>query len=129
VARATLESIAFQVRDVFDAMRADAAVPLPALLADGGASRNDVLMQCQADLLGCPVARNTSADLSACGAAWLAGLAVGTWPSLAALSDLPRTVDRFEPRMPAAERGRRYDGWRQAVARARLGSGHAPEAV
>ena len=119
VARATLESIAYQVRDVFDAMRADAGTPLPVLLADGGASRNDALMQAQADLLGCPVVRNLSADLSACGAAWLAGLAVGIWPSAEALAALPRATDRFEPRLSAAERARRLAGWADAVSRAR----------
>ena len=86
VARATIEAIAYQVRDVFDAMCADAGVPLTALLADGGASRNDALMQMQADVLGCPVVRNLSTDLSACGVAWLAGLAVGVWASLDSLA-------------------------------------------
>jgi len=119
VARATLESIAFQVRDVFDVMRADAGAPLPVLLADGGASRNDTLMQFQADVLGCPVVRNLSSDLSACGAAWLAGLSVGVWPSRDALAALPRATDRFEPRLSAAERDRRYAGWTDAVSRAR----------
>ena len=116
VARATVESIAYQVRDVFDAMRADAGAP-SALLADGGASRNDALMQFQADILGCAVVRNDSADLSALGAAWLAGLAVGVWPSTDALARLPRTVTRFEPRMAEAERDALYSGWRDAVAR------------
>jgi len=118
VARATVDSIAYQVRDVFDAMRADAGAP-SALLADGGASRNDALMQFQADILGCAVERNDSADLSARGAAWLAGLAVGVWPSTAALSQLPRTVTRFEPRLADAARDTLYSGWREAVSRAR----------
>lgn len=118
VARATIDAIAYQVRDVFEAMREDGAAPL-ALLADGGASRNDDLMQFQADILGCPVVRSDSADLSAQGAAWLAGLAVGLWRSVDALAALPRPVSRFEPRMPDAERDRRYDGWKHAVDRAR----------
>jgi glycerol kinase len=118
VARATIEAIAYQVRDVFEAMREDGATP-QSLLADGGASRNDDLMQFQADLLGCPVVRNGSTDLSAQGAAWLAGLAVGLWPSIDALADLPRDVTTFEPSMGDTERRRRCDGWRQAVARAR----------
>jgi glycerol kinase len=137
-ARATVESIAYQVRDVFDAMRADAGAPsvllldagapsvlVPdagapsVLLADGGASRNDALMQFQADILGCAVERNDSTDLSARGAAWLAGLAVGVWPSTDALSVLPRTVTRFEPRMAGAERDALYSGWCDAVSRAR----------
>jgi glycerol kinase len=120
VARAALESIAYQVRDVFDAMEADVGVTLPELLADGGATQNDRLMQFQADMLARPVRRNLSADLSAVGAAWLAGLALGVWASLDELSALPRHQDVFQPRMPGAERDRLYDGWHSAVARARL---------
>lgn len=120
VARAALESIAYQVRDVFDAMEADAGTPLPELLADGGASQNDVLMQFQADILARPVRRNLSADLSAIGAAWLAGLALGVWASTDELEALPRRQDVFEPCMSSAERDRLYDGWQIAVARARV---------
>ena len=120
VARATLESIAYQVRDVFDAMRSDTGHTPVALLADGGASRNDTMMQFQADMLGCPVVRNGSTDLSAQGAAWLAGLASGVWPNLEALTRLPRSVDRFEPRMSVGERDARYAGWIDAVQRARV---------
>jgi glycerol kinase len=117
-ARATLESIAYQVRDVFDAMEADTSRRLPALLADGGASRNDFLMQFQADILDRPVVRSASEHVSAIGAAWLAGLATGVWPSLEALAALPRAERRFEPGMAAADRRRLYDGWREAVQRA-----------
>ena len=118
VARATIDSIAYQVRDVFDAMREDGASPA-VLLADGGASRNADLMQFQADILGCPVVRSDSAELSARGAAWLAGLAVGIWQSVEALAELPRAVTRFEPRMSERECRRLYGGWQDAVARAR----------
>ena len=118
VARATIDSIAYQVRDVFEAMREDGTAPL-ALLADGGASRNDDLMQLQADVLDCPVIRSDSADLSAQGAAWLAGLAVGIWASTETLAALPHGVSRFEPRMSDTERDRRCRGWQDAVARAR----------
>ena len=118
VARATIDSIAYQVCDVFEVMRSEAPAVLPELLADGGATRNDYLMQFQADVLGCPVHRSRSADLSACGAAWLAGLAVGVWRGLDDLRSLPRATDRFEPRIDAGERTRLVDGWRQAVARA-----------
>lgn len=118
VARATIESIAFQVRDVFEAMREDGTTPA-LLLADGGASRNAELMQFQADILDRPVVRSDAAELSARGAAWLAGLAAGIWPSVDALARLPRAVTRFEPRMPASERDRRYAGWQDAIARAR----------
>ncbi|MFO7694992.1 MAG: glycerol kinase GlpK [Vicinamibacterales bacterium] len=121
VARATIDAVAYQVRDVFEAMREDGAAPR-ALLADGGASCNDDLMQFQADILGCPVLRSGSTDLSAQGAAWLAGLAAGIWPSTEALAMLPREVSRFEPIMSAAERDRRCEGWRNAVARARTRS-------
>jgi glycerol kinase len=118
VARATIDSIAYQVRDVFDAMREDGAAPA-VLLADGGASRNADLMQFQADILSCPVVRSDAAELSARGAAWLAGLAVGIWPSLDELAALPRATTRFDPTMGDAERDRRYAGWRDAVARTR----------
>ncbi len=120
VARATLESIAYQVKDVFEAMQSDLELELPALMADGGASQNPLLMQFQADILGRPVIRNLSTDLSAIGAAWLAGLAVGFWSSLEELESLPRLEDRFEPRMPESERQDRYAGWREAVSRAML---------
>lgn len=118
VARAALEAIAYQVRDVFDLMEAESGRELPALLADGGASQNDTLMQFQADILGRPVVRSSSAELSAVGAAWLAGLASGVWTSLEELENLPRPVRRFEPRMPASQRNILYEGWRRAVARA-----------
>lgn len=117
-ARATIESIAYQVRDVFDVMQRESGQDLPALLADGGASRNDLLMQFQADILGRPVIRNTSPDLSAVGAAWLAGLAVGMWSSLEELEALPRLEQSFEPRLREPERERLYSGWCEAVHRA-----------
>ena len=119
VARATVDSIAYQVADVFQAMRQDAGLPLPALFADGGASRNDGLMQFQADILACPVIRSGSADLSAVGAAWLAGLAVGYWQSLEELERLPRATTRFEPAMSDAHRNELLAGWRDALRRSR----------
>ena len=118
VARAAVESIAFQIHDVFRAMEADFGSDLPALLADGGASRNDSLMQFQADVLDRPVLRSRSADLSALGAAYLAGLATGVWKSLEEIELLPRGRDRFEPKMAATKRDAMIDGWRNAVARA-----------
>ena len=120
VARATLESIAYQVRDVFAAMQADAGIDLEFLLADGGASRNDQLMQFQADILGRPVLRSTSADVSALGATYLAGLAVGVWSSVEDIMALPRAHDRFEPQLSPERRAELADGWQQAVARATL---------
>jgi len=120
IARATLDAIAFQVRDVFDAMQADAGTPLSTLLADGGASRNDLLMQIQADTIGCPVERSRSSDVSALGAALLAGLAIGLWKDEGALEALIPARDRFEPQIADAEREARYAGWRGALARALL---------
>jgi glycerol kinase len=119
VARATVDSIAYQVYDVFDAMRQDAGIPLPALFADGGASRNDRLMQFQADLVGCPVVRSSSTELSAIGAAWLAGLAVGCWKSLDELEALPHATTRFDPQIPDSQRGALIDGWHEALKRTR----------
>ncbi len=118
-ARAAVESIAYQVRDVFEAMRRDTASPMPALFADGGASRNDNLMQFQAGILGCPVIRNSSADLSAIGAAWLAGLAAGYWRSFEELESLHKQTTRFEPDMPASRRERLLQGWTDALSRSR----------
>lgn len=119
IARAALESIAYQVRDVFDVMTRAIGVSTGTLLADGGASRNDQLMQFQADVLDCPVIRNRSTELSAAGAAWLAGLAIGIWRSREELEHVTRGVDRFEPRLPATKRQPLLDGWRDAVGRAR----------
>jgi glycerol kinase len=124
VARATIESIAYQIRDVFDVMNAAAPAGLSALLADGGGSGNDALMQFQADILGCPVMRCASPDISALGAAYLAGLAVGLWTSEKEVAALPRERDRFEPRLSLSERDELYAGWRQAIDRALLGAGN-----
>jgi glycerol kinase len=118
LARASIESIAYQIRDVFEALCADAGA-LSSLLADGGASHNDALMQFQADILGVPVIRSSSADISALGAAWLAGLAVGVWRDASELSQLPRPICRFEPAMAADQRERLYAGWLDAVNRTR----------
>jgi glycerol kinase len=117
LARAALEAIAYQVRDVFDVMQAEAGAALDTLLADGGASRSDLLMQFQADMLDCPVLRSSSPDVSPLGAAFLAGLAVGIWSDEAEIERLVPPRDRFEPTMPADQRKTLYAGWREAVAR------------
>ena len=117
LSRAALESIAFQVRDVFAVMTCDGRIDPAVLLADGGASRSDLLMQFQADVLGKPVVRNNATDISALGAAYLAGLALGTWSSLDDIGALPQSLERFEPRMGDAERRAALDAWRDAVAR------------
>jgi glycerol kinase len=122
LARATIEAIAYQVRDVFDVMRAESGIDLGVLLADGGASRNSMLMQFQADIIGRAVLRSLSADASALGAAYLAGLAVGIWRGLEAIEGLPRPRERFEPQMSAEERAARAMGWKTAIARVTLGT-------
>ena len=117
LARATLEAIAYQVRDVFDVMQAESGTPLQTLLADGGGSRNDLLVQFQADIIHCPVLRSTSSDVSPLGAAYLAGLAVGLWVDEAEIERLVPPRDRFEPSMSADQREALYAGWQRAIAR------------
>jgi glycerol kinase len=117
--RATLEAICYQTRDVMEAMERDAGLRLGALKVDGGASRNDLLMQMQADILGVPVVRPIVNETTALGAACAAGLAVGMWESP---EDLARhwIADRtFEPRTTASERDTGYAQWKRAVERAR----------
>ena len=118
-ARATVDSIAYQVYDVFDAMQKDAGMQLPSLFADGGASRNNALMQFQADLLGRPVVRSLSTDLSAIGAGWLAGLSSGFWQSREELAMLPRPSTVFDPRIADSQRADLIGGWRDALRRCR----------
>lgn len=120
VARAAIEAIAYQIRDVFDAMQSDAGAPLSHLLADRGAAQNDLLMQFQADILGTPVLRSRVSDVSALGAAYLAGLSAGIWRTLDEIAALPRPHDRFEPKMDGARQKELYDGWQKAVRRALL---------
>jgi glycerol kinase len=117
--RATLESLAFQTRDLMDAMAADAGAPLSQLRVDGGAAANDFLMQFQADLLGVPVERPSLVETTAIGAAQLAGLAVGFWQSPRQLAATRRKDRRFRPRMTAERREALYRGWRDAVSRVR----------
>ena len=120
LSRAAVESIAYQVRDVFDVMQAASGGALRVLLADGGVTRNAQLMQFQADILGVPVQRNNTPELSAMGAAYLAGLATGVWGSTDEIAALPRSVDRFEPQLVTSQRERLHGGWRAALARATL---------
>ena len=117
VVRATLESIAYQTRDVIEVMNADSGIPLRELRVDGGAATNDFLMQLQADLLGVPVDRPALVETTAAGAAFLAGIGSGFWPGPEALLGARRRERLFEPAMPAPERDRLYDGWKRAVGR------------
>ncbi|HEY3189937.1 MAG TPA: glycerol kinase GlpK [Solirubrobacteraceae bacterium] len=119
VVRAALESLAFQTRDVVDAMAADAGEPLRALRVDGGAAANDFLMQFQADLLGVPVERPTVVETTAMGAAFLAGLGVGFWRSQTELARARRVDRRFRPRMRPDTREALHRGWQEAVGRVR----------
>ncbi len=119
IARAALEAICFQSRDVVRCMASDSGAAPLSLRVDGGAVVNDLLMQTQADLLGIPVERPRVHETTALGAAYLAGLAVGVWPNLEALAG-HRQVERvFEPRIGEDEREQRYAAWQRGVERAR----------
>ena len=117
LARAAMESVAFQVCDVFAAMRAQSAAPLERLLADGGPSGNDWLMSLQADFLGAPVWQGKTAEVSALGAAGMAGVAAGVWRDAGEFAALPRPRREFAPSMPSRRREELLSGWREAVAR------------
>ncbi|MFD1710474.1 glycerol kinase GlpK [Ottowia sp. GY511] len=119
IARAALEAIALQSADMFGAMSRDAGLPLTELRVDGGASRNDLLMQLQADLLGVPVVRPQVTETTALGAAYLAGLAVGVWSGGDAIAAQWAVDRRFAPRLPEHARLARIARWREAVARSR----------
>lgn len=115
IARAALEAVAFQTRDVLDAVNADAEVELKELKVDGGMVANDALMQFQADVLGVSVVRPKVAETTALGAAYAAGLAVGFWSDLDELSANWQEDRRWEPTMDVAERDRQLRLWRKAV--------------
>jgi glycerol kinase len=118
IARAALESIAFQVADVLQAVQSE-ALPLAALRVDGGASVNNLLMQFQADVLGVPVVRPKVTETTALGAAYLAGLATGFWAGPDELRAKRSDDIRFEPKMDAAERAARRALWSRAVERSK----------
>ena len=120
MARATIESIAYQIRDVFEVMQLESGQPLLMLMVDGGATRNQTLMQFQSDLLGVPVTCSQSSDVSALGAAYLAGLTSGLWADEAEVAALARPQIRYEPSMPNNQRDTLYAGWKDAVARVLL---------
>ncbi|MFD1392099.1 glycerol kinase GlpK [Lacticaseibacillus jixianensis] len=114
--KATLQSLAYQTRDVVETMAQDTGIELATLRVDGGAANNDYLMQFQADLLQTPLERAAILETTGLGAAFLAGLAVGFWPDTDALQHIFKVGTRFTPKMAAAESTRLYAGWRQAVA-------------
>ena len=119
IARAVLDSIAFQVTDLVRAMNDDAPCPLTTLRVDGGAAVSDILMQTQADLLRLPVDRPAQVETTAFGAAALAGLAAGVWSGLPELEGLRRSQHVFQPQRAEADCAADYRQWRRAVERAR----------
>jgi glycerol kinase len=119
ITRATLESIALQTLDVVELMERETGARMPELRVDGGAVANDLLMQIQADVLQRPVVRAATAETTALGAAYLAGLAVGFWKDRDEIRRTWRSGGRFEPKMPLAERDALVAGWRRAVERAK----------
>ncbi|MGH8165228.1 MAG: FGGY family carbohydrate kinase, partial [Rhodanobacteraceae bacterium] len=119
IARAALEGIAFQVAGVVRAMEEDSGVALRELRVDGGAARNNLLMQVQADLLGVPVTRPANPETTVLGATYLAGLAVGYWPDRETIAKQWKAERRFVPAIGAAESQRRCAGWQRALDRVR----------
>jgi glycerol kinase len=119
IARAAVESIAFQVADLLEAVHSDAGIDLSELRVDGGAAANDALLQYQADLLGVAVVRPKVTETTALGAAYLAGLAVGFWESLEALAKHWQVDKRFEPALAPAEASARRARWQEALSRSK----------
>jgi glycerol kinase len=119
IARAALESIAYQVSDLLDAMAADSGIALTELRVDGGAATNNTLMQFQADLLGVPVVRPAVTETTALGAAYLAGLAVGYWSSVEEITGQWKVDRRFEPAMPRAAATALRERWTEALQRSK----------
>jgi glycerol kinase len=117
LARATLEAICYQTRDVVDAMAADSGVTLDVLKVDGGVTANSLCMQLQADILGVPVSRPVVAETTALGAAYAAGLATGFWETQEDLRENWAEDKRWEPKMEAAERDEYFKYWKKAVTR------------
>ena len=116
--RAALAAMAYQVRDVYEAIRSDAALPIEELRVSGGASRNNLLMQMQAGILGLPVRRPVESETTALGAAYMAGLAAGLWKNTEELATLWQEDACFTPHFSKEERERLYDGWQNAVSHA-----------
>ncbi|HEY4155420.1 MAG TPA: FGGY-family carbohydrate kinase, partial [Puia sp.] len=115
IARAAIESIALQTRDVLKAMQADAGLPIKELRVDGGATANNLLMQFQADLLNCKVIRPEITETTALGAAYFAGLAVGFWESPESLQKLWKSEREFLPSVDPQEVKEKIAGWERAV--------------
>ncbi len=119
LARAALESIAFQVADVLDAMQLDAGTPLPELRVDGGAAVNETLLRFQADILGIPVVRPAVMETTALGAAYMAGIATGFWRDAGEIASMPLEEKRYEPRMSRSESDALRGRWKEALSRSK----------
>jgi len=119
LARAALESIAFQVADVLDAMQLDAGTPLPELHVDGGAAVNETLLRFQADILGIPVVRPAVMETTALGAAYMAGIATGFWRDAGEIASMPLEEKRYEPRMSRAQTDALRGRWKEALSRSK----------
>jgi glycerol kinase len=113
--RATLESLAFQTKDVLTAMEQDSGISLKALRVDGGAVKNNFLLQFQSDMLRVDVERTTINETTALGAAYLAGLAVGFWKSKEEIASQWQVERSFEPKMSEGQQTELYDGWKKAI--------------
>ncbi|WP_055107364.1 glycerol kinase GlpK [Paenibacillus ihumii] len=116
IIRAAMESIAYQVRDAIALIEEETGIPLTMLRADGGASDNAILMQFQADMLGCGVSKSDMAELSAMGSAYLGGLGIGLWASLGEITKQQRGYKLYVPQMDPAQRMQNYEGWKRAIA-------------
>ncbi len=113
--KATLQSLAYQTRDVIDTMNQDTGMTIPSLRVDGGAANNNYLMQFQADILNIPIERSHNLETTALGAAFLAGLAVGYWQNITELHNIYQSGQTFLPVMNAERRIQLYQGWCKAV--------------
>lgn len=113
--KATLQSVAYQTRDVVDTMQIDSGIEIPTLRVDGGASNNDYLLQFQADILGIKIERSQTLETTSMGAAFLAGLAVGYWKDVDELKDIFVVGKTFESKMEESKRNKLYQGWKRAV--------------
>ena len=113
--KATLQSLAYQTRDVVDTMQKDTGIAIPTISVDGGATRNNYLMQFQADIMGIPIKRAHNIETTALGAAFLAGLATGFWQDMNELKQLTTTGQTFTPQMEKTTRNHLYQGWQRAV--------------
>jgi glycerol kinase len=120
IIRATLESIAYQTRDVLELMRNECGIDLCELRVDGGACANNFLMQFQADILSVPVERPEIIETTALGAAYLAGLAVGFWKDQETIAEKRKVDRRFQPAMDEEKSRKLYAKWKKAVERARM---------